>query len=175
MGPVFPQQLHIFLQVMWSRKGAGVDTTPQYTEVSDLISYLSHSHPCQTHQNYLYISLSSAFNTATQVLEFKPITRGQAGPYLCSAENSVGRSSTEQTIVDVLYAPTILSTEPRVQRSVTVHNKTVSLFRGALGKRSDHTGHRFSVATRKATRSRSSNGCRGSPRSRWSREAMSPS
>jgi len=78
-------------QVMWSRKGAGVDTTPQYTEV----------------------------------LEFKPITRGQAGPYLCSAENSVGRSSTEQTIVDVLYAPTILSTEPRVQRSVTVHNKTV--------------------------------------------------
>ena len=60
------------------------------------------------------------------MLEFKPITRGQAGPYLCSAENSVGRSSTEQTIVDVLYAPTILSTEPRVQRSVTVHNKTVS-------------------------------------------------
>ena len=62
------------------------------------------------------------------MLEFKPITRGQAGPYLCSAENSVGRSSTEQTIVDVLYAPTILSTEPRVQRSVTVHNKTVSFF-----------------------------------------------
>ena len=37
--------------------------------------------------------------------------------------------------VDVLYAPTILSTEPRVQRSVTVHNKTVSLFRGALGSK----------------------------------------
>ena len=37
----------------------------------------------------------------------------------------MGRSNTEQTIVDVLYGPTIMSTEPRVQRSVTVHNRTV--------------------------------------------------
>ena len=105
---------------MWSRKGAGVDTTPQYTEVGHFISSLSLSHPHRTHQNYLYISLSSAFNTATQVLEFKPITRGQAGPYLCSAENSVGRSSTEQTIVDVLYAPTILSTDSQVSNLLSL-------------------------------------------------------
>ena len=68
---------------------------------------------------------SNGPSTLAQVLEFKPITRGQAGPYLCSAENSVGRSSTEQTIVDVLFGPTILTTEPRVERSVTVHNRTV--------------------------------------------------
>ena len=78
-------------QVMWSRRGPGVDSTPQYTEV----------------------------------LEFNPVTRRQAGAYLCSAENSVGRSSIEETMVDVLYAPTILATEPRVERSVMVHNRTV--------------------------------------------------
>ena len=79
----------------------------------------------------LHFLLDASFTSSVdpsalaQVLEFKPITRGQAGPYLCSAENSVGRSNTEQTIVDVLYGPTIMSTEPRVQRSVTVHNRTV--------------------------------------------------
>merc|ERR1719410_2209127 len=140
---------------MWSRKGAGVDTTPQYTEV----------------------------------LEFKPITRGQAGPYLCSAENSVGRSSTEQTIVDVLYAPTILSTEPRVQRSVTVHNKTVlrcnaegnpkpkfqwlqRLPQEQVVKR----GYESELVIEDAGYSdQGEYTCRGSPRSRWSREATSQS
>jgi len=78
-------------QVMWSRRGPGVDSTPQYTEV----------------------------------LEFNPITRRQAGFYLCSAENSVGRSEIKETEVEVMFGPAIISTEPRVARSVMVHNKTV--------------------------------------------------
>ena len=52
----FSQQLQIFLQVMWSRKGAGVDTTPQYTEVGHFISPLSLSHPRRIRQNYFYQS-----------------------------------------------------------------------------------------------------------------------
>ena len=60
-----------------------------------------------------------------QVLEFSPVTRRHSGFYLCSAENSVGRSSIEETSVDVLYSPTVLSTEPRLERSVMVHNRTV--------------------------------------------------
>ena len=52
----FFSTITIFLKVMWSRKGAGVDTTPQYTEVGHFISSLSLSHPRRTHQNYFYQS-----------------------------------------------------------------------------------------------------------------------
>ena len=36
-----------------------------------------------------------------EVLEFTPVTRQQAGTYVCQAENSVGRSGEEKTDVDV--------------------------------------------------------------------------
>jgi len=60
-----------------------------------------------------------------EVLEFNPLTRKHAGTYTCQAENSVGRSVEEKTVVDVLYSPIILSTDPAIEKSVVVHNKTV--------------------------------------------------
>ena len=37
-----------------------------------------------------------------EMLEFTPVTRKQAGTYICQAENSVGRSDEERADVDIL-------------------------------------------------------------------------
>ena len=55
-----PTHLTISNQVMWSRKGPGVDSTPQYTEVSAFISSrMPHSLPPWIHQHLLRSSSSS--------------------------------------------------------------------------------------------------------------------
>ena len=57
--------LTISNQVMWSRKGPGVDSTPQYTEVSAFISssWKPHSLPPWIHQHLLSGSRVQAHNT----------------------------------------------------------------------------------------------------------------
>ena len=58
--PEEPTHLTISNQVMWSRKGPGVDSTPQYTEVSAFISSrMPHSLPPWIHQHLLRSSSSS--------------------------------------------------------------------------------------------------------------------
>jgi len=60
-----------------------------------------------------------------EILQFNPVTREEAGTYVCQAENSVGWSVKEHTEVDVLYAPFNLRTDPLLEASVLVNNKTV--------------------------------------------------
>ena len=77
------------------------------------------------------------------VLQFNPVRREDGGRYLCRAENSVGRSEEESSVLDILCkfsiaralveymnnvfpdGPIIVSTHPVLERSVLVHNHTV--------------------------------------------------
>ena len=60
-----------------------------------------------------------------KVLELKPVRKEDSGNYFCFANNSLGRSEAKKTSVDVLYSPVILSTDPLVERQVSVGSRTV--------------------------------------------------